>query len=85
MVAQVQVQAEELGKQAWEGEEIHLQQMLKVFLWFFFTISLLYLKKNNSSVDTWYICKNPIQQLSHKFYLDKDYNVKFLLTLSERY
>lgn len=45
MVAQVQVQAEELGKQAWEGEEIHLQQMLKVFFGFFLLFHCFILRK----------------------------------------
>lgn len=41
VVALVQVQAEELGKQAWEEEEIHLQQILKAFfLYCFIALSL---------------------------------------------
>lgn len=39
VVVQVQVQAEELGMQASEGAEIHLEQKLKVFLYRFLILS----------------------------------------------
>lgn len=49
VVAQVQVQAEELGKQALEGEGTHLQQRLTVLDFVLFHCFILTVKSNKSN------------------------------------
>lgn len=49
VVAQVRVQAEELGQQAWEGEGTHLQQILRVLDFVLFRCFIVTVKSNTTA------------------------------------